>query len=111
MGTYYECNICGKEEKGMWPCNCHYKLLQKEMLRLFVGSQVLDLFSDESMYTNFIYYKLIKNEETPYFVVYEVHKDGIHPVSLTEIDEESYEENKKICRNQLSQAESNNALF
>lgn len=40
MGVYYTCNICGKTEKGMFPCDCHLQLARVE-LKTLEGKTIL----------------------------------------------------------------------
>jgi hypothetical protein len=39
MGIYYTCDICGKTEKAVWPCDCHERLAAYG-LQMLVGARV-----------------------------------------------------------------------
>lgn len=47
MGVYYTCEICGKSEKGMWPCDCPEKETNRNIqrrikCRILVAFQAFD---------------------------------------------------------------------
>jgi hypothetical protein len=42
MGVYYTCYICGKTEKGFWPCNCPAEQAKLDFKKL-VGMTILEV--------------------------------------------------------------------
>lgn len=42
MGVYYKCDICGKEGKDMWPCDCHEQKAMQDV-QCLVGMKIVSV--------------------------------------------------------------------
>ena len=57
MGVYYTCDICGKTEKGMFPCDCHLQMAKAKIQNL-VGKVVLQVQIVQNGETNAMIFKV-----------------------------------------------------
>lgn len=97
MGSDYTCDICGKTEKGLWPCDCHERLAAHG-LHLLVGRRVeaASLVRLNPGEAPAVCLKLINNKGESEIVLISTHKDMyeqpyVGGVSATGVSEDVYE--------------------
>lgn len=94
MGRYFECDICGQEAKGIWPCTCLTDL-SRISLREIVGCKILDTFMRDNGYEMAYIMKLEKPDGTVVFARLQG-RDEYYPATVSIDDDSSEYENEKL---------------